>query len=332
MTLENYILCGKIKELPEGMIPMCYPAEHLNGEYIPNCAMWYAIILCEYLKENKFREYEKTIERQIDGLLSFFARYENEFGLLENLDGWVFVEWSVANSPDYVKGVNYPSNMIYYKMLKSIATYRADNALLSKAESIKKNITDFSFNGEFFEDNSVRENGKLIRTGHTSEACQYYAFDTGVASVREYPSLYQKLKIFFSNDRDVVKVYPNVGKANVIVGLLMRITLLLDQGEYNRVINEIKGVYGNMAEKTGTLWEHTASSASCNHGIAAYAGYILVRALTGFVGFENDRPVFSDDYAHTDGAFVIPHGNLSVEVTVRDGKRKIKITGEKPDR
>lgn len=332
MTLENYILCGKIKELPEGMIPMCYPAEHLNGEYIPNCAMWYAIILCEYLKENKFREYEKTIERQIDGLLSFFARYENEFGLLENLDSWVFVEWSVANSPDYVKGVNYPSNMIYYKMLKSIATYRADNALLSKAESIKKNITDFSFNGEFFEDNSVRENGKLIRTGHTSEACQYYAFDTGVASVREYPSLYQKLKIFFSNDRDVVKVYPNVGKANVIVGLLMRITLLLDQGEYNRVINEIKGVYGNMAKKTGTLWEHTASSASCNHGIAAYAGYILVRALTGFVGFENDRPVFSDDYAHTDGAFVIPHGNLSVEVTVRDGKRKIKIMGEKPDR
>lgn len=57
-----------------------------------------------------------------------------------------------------------------------------------------------------------------------------------------------------------------------------------------------------------------------------------MRALTGFVGFENDRPVFSDDYAHTDGAFVIPHGNLSVEVTVRDGKRKIKIMGEKPDR
>ena len=36
-----------------------------------------------------------------------------------------------------------------------------------------------------------------------------------------------------------------------------------------------------MANTTGTLWEHTESTASCNHGFASHAGYVLLRDFGG---------------------------------------------------
>ena len=72
--------------------------------------------------------------------MEFFKKYENPDGLLENLDSWVFVEWSQANSRDFVRGVNYPSNMMYYKMLVSIDKIWHTQKLAQKSERLKKNI------------------------------------------------------------------------------------------------------------------------------------------------------------------------------------------------
>ena len=37
--LENFILENKFDHIPEGMIPMCYPSSHPDGNYIPTWAM-----------------------------------------------------------------------------------------------------------------------------------------------------------------------------------------------------------------------------------------------------------------------------------------------------
>jgi alpha-L-rhamnosidase len=66
----------------------------------------------------------------------FFEKSENEYGLLENLEGWVFVEWSKAN--DFTEGVNFPSNMLYSGAIASAGRLYGDKALLEKAEKIKK--------------------------------------------------------------------------------------------------------------------------------------------------------------------------------------------------
>ncbi len=103
----------------------------------------------------------------------------------------------------------------------------------------------------------------------------------------------------------------------------------MDNGEFERVVNEIKAVYGVMAETTGTLWENTAPTTSCNHGIAAYAGYALVRALTDFIGFENDCPKFAESFACKHGEFYIPCGNSVLSVIIKDGKREISLTKQR---
>lgn len=323
-TLENYAIADPLPELPEKMIAMCYPSDHINGEYIPNCAIWYVIIACEYVMNSGDSRLKKLIKPQVKGLMEFFEGFENSDCLLEDLESWIFIEWSEANSPEFVRGVNYPSNMMYYKMLTTVNKLWHTKKLEKKCEKIKKNILKQSFNGEFFEDNRVRINGKLKSLKHISEACQYHAFFSEVATKETHPELYKKLYEVFVPTRNKEQVYPNIDKANVITGLMMRLTMLIENGEVEKALDETIGVYGIMAEQTGTLWENVHCKASCNHGIAAYAGCIVIAALTGFTGFYNDQPQFNDKFVGTDCEFFLPWKDGGVKVTVKDGVRKIE--------
>ena len=64
-----------------------------------------------------------------------------------------------------------------------------------------------AFNGEFFADNAVRVDGKLIRQdNHVSETCQYYALFTNVISDKEYIN---KMITEFGPTRDENSSHPN---------------------------------------------------------------------------------------------------------------------------
>ena len=103
---------------------------------------------------------EKSREK-VYGALKFFEKYKNSEGLLENLEGWIFVEWSKANDDDFVCGINYPSNMMYAKALNAAGKLYGDEKFLAESEKIKEKIRSRSFNGEFFEDNSISGERKI---------------------------------------------------------------------------------------------------------------------------------------------------------------------------
>lgn len=151
------------------MIDMCYPSSGCDN-FIENWALFYILELEDYCRRTGDVTLAKLSASKVNGLLEYFAAKENEFGLLENASGWVFVEWSRANDKKFTEGVNFPSNMLYAAALESAGRlYGGDMA--QKAGNLRGRIREFSFNGEFFEDNCVRENGVLVRKGHTSETC-----------------------------------------------------------------------------------------------------------------------------------------------------------------
>ncbi|MCQ2399874.1 MAG: hypothetical protein MJ072_05155, partial [Clostridia bacterium] len=243
-----------------------------------------------------------------------------------DLKGWVFVEWSSANDKSFVCGVNYPSNMLYAKALLTAGRVFEDNELVRRAEKMLSVIEKQSYNGEFFEDNRIRnEKGELVTTGHISEACQYFAFFSGIATKESYPELYDKLRDEFGVFRNRSEHYPDIDKANIITGLMQRITLLIDNGENDLAVKELKEIYGVMARSTSTLWEHTKPKASCNHTIASYGAYLLVRAMTGLY-FDGGKIKFSDKYvADLNCRFFVPDGDKTIEVTVYNKKRNIIV-------
>ena len=279
--LDNYAKAYE-EQLPKGMIPMCYPADYIGDAYIPNWALWYIMEMDKYAKIYGVDDAVLGAKDTVLGILEFFTRYENELGLLENLESWVFVEWSSANDADHVCGVNIPSNMEYAACLKVAGRLYGIPEFLEKAAKIDAEIKARAYDGKFFVDNLIRnEKGELVQSGLLTEVCQYYAFWFGCADKREYADLYAELMQNLGTSR-AEGYMPNVGVPNVMYGLYMRIDLLMRDNERQKVFDECIRLFEPMANRTGTLWEHNGISASCNHGFASYAAKWLIYALTGY--------------------------------------------------
>lgn len=266
--LENFLCEEDYEGLPQGMLPMCYPADHLSGEYIPNWALWLVMELEDFLKRTGDYVFVERFRTKVERLLDYFAPFENADGLLEKLNGWIFVEWSMAN--ELVQDVNYPTNMLYYAALLAAGRLYGRNDYIRKAEHIKSMILLQSFDGRFFSDNAVRKDGILTVTGECTEVCQYYAFFFGIATKESHRQLYQTLLQDFGPKRDVKQVYPEIYPANAFIGNYLRLDVLMKNGEYDCARENIVGYFDYMAQYTGTLWEYVGTNASCNHGFASY--------------------------------------------------------------
>jgi alpha-L-rhamnosidase len=277
--LENYLLPEKFQFLPGGMVPMCYPADHYDGNFIPNWALWFILELEEYQKRNPKENIVSQLRNRVEGILNYFIAYENEEGLLEDLEGWIFVEWSKAN--ELVNGVNYPSNMLYSAALHSAGILYHREDLIEKSRAIAEVIRKQSFNGSFFADHSVRVDGKLVLADDITEVCQYYAFMFRIADRDNYPELFQSLIEQFGPNRDEKKIFPQVHIANAFIGNYLRVEMLSHYGLTQQIVDETKAFFDYMVKRTGTLWENTGAYASCNHGFASHVIYCYYRDLLG---------------------------------------------------
>lgn len=274
--LENYLLPEKFDFLPEGMIPMCYPADTLGKQFIPNWAMWFVLELEDHVRRTGEISFAQPFHDRVYALLRYFERFENEDGLLEKLENWVFLEWSRANQ--LVQDINFPTNMLYARMLRAVATLYHDTKAASKADALATCIRNRSFNGSFFTDNEVYRDGVPVSSGEITETCQYYAFFTGIATPEMYPQLWRTLLRDFGPARQENGLWPRIWPSNAFIGNYLRLELLLQNGQYAQLIDECRDYFAYMARRTGTLWENTTDYASCNHGFASYAAVLILQA------------------------------------------------------
>lgn len=272
--LQAFLLPEKFENLPDGMLPMCYPADVINKEYIPNWAMWYALHLYEYYCRSADRELVDAAQDKLYSLLSYFKNYENEYGLLEKLPGWIFIEWSKANS--LVQDVSFPTNMLYAAFKSILAELYSDGALKCEANTLRRTIVDISMTPSgFFCDNAVRIDGKLVLSGERTEVCQYYAFWFKCATPQTHPELWKRLLYDFGRNRKSTGEFGEIHPANAFIGNYLRLDLLMQYRHTQALTEDVKAFFLPMCDKTGSLWEHMSPEASCSHGFASYVAYIL---------------------------------------------------------
>lgn len=284
---ENYLLPERFEHLPDGMLPMCYPSDHNDGNYIPNWALWFVVQLEEYAGRTGDRTIVEGLRAKVLKLFDFFQKYENSDGLLEKLPAWVFVEWSEANK--FVQDVNYPSNMLYAGALAAAGRLYGIPDLGAKAERIRATVRKQSFDGQFFVDNAVRRDGKLQVTRNRSEVCQYFAFFFDVANTKDHAELWCKLRDEFGPSRKDTKGYPEIHLANSFIGNVLRLELLSRAGRSQQILDESIAYLLYMVERTGTLWENVGATASCNHGFASHAVHTLYRDVLGVCRVDSQR-------------------------------------------
>jgi alpha-L-rhamnosidase len=327
--LENYTMARSFPNIPQGMLPMCYPAEFLDGSFIPQWSMWYVIELEGYLTRSADADIE-TFRSLCYGLVHYLHKFRNEDGLLEKLDNWNFIEWSQAN--DWVQDVSYPTNMMYVGMLERIATWYEDVELAEEARQVREVIIEQSFDGSFFHDNAVRDpDGSLRRTDNRSEVCQYYAFFFGIAEAREgrFRGLHDTIIRVFGPDRKLQGIMPEIAYANAFIGNYLRLELLLRWRCYDQALRECKTYFSGMTDLTGTLWEHDRVAGSLNHGFASFAGVVLLRCLLGIQEINQRQGYVRLDFHRTGmpdtiGKVGTAYGEIRIERKTDKGRQTIR--------
>ena len=281
--LSNFLMGGQYPKIPNGMLPMCYPADHIDGNFIPNWAMWYVLEMREYLNRSGDVDFVYSARERVYRLLEYFRSCENENGLLTKLKGWVFVEWSKCN--ELTQDINYPTNMLYYLFKRTIAQLYDDLMLFCEADELKAQINKEAKIGEFYCDNAIiLENGEQKLSGEITETAQYYAFFTGIADKVTNKALWDIMIKDFGSKRKQNNKWEKVHFSNAFIGNYLRLDLLKSAGLKEELEADIRGYFDYMAKTTGTLWEYDSPYASCNHG---FASHVLV--WLDYLGYLEDK-------------------------------------------
>ena len=269
--LENYRLFKGNERLPEGAVPMCYPADvNLleDGGFIPQWNLWYILEVCEYLTTRNKKIDKEKFRNSVLGILNFFKNYENSDGMLESLPSWNFVEWSTAN--DWTWHVNYPTNFLYSEALIRVGELFEIAELVDKAIKIREKTIGMSFNGEIFCDHAIRNaQGILENQPHISAAAQYYAALFGGIDIndKKFEKLLKHIRGNFEHlDKSQIEFVP----VNAFIGFYLRMEFFMRNGEKDLLKQDIKDFFAKNVVLTDTLWEHKYLSGSLDHGFSSY--------------------------------------------------------------
>ncbi|MBO5215838.1 MAG: hypothetical protein J6B79_06595 [Clostridia bacterium] len=271
--LENYRLYEWDGEIEEGFVPMCYPADvEVGGKFIPQWTMWYVYEVCEYLTKRNTTVDKELFRDSVYTIMNALARYETEEGLLCRLPSWNFVEWSTANQ--WTKDINWPTNALYCQILECVGTLYGEREKVEKANRLRCIIEERAFDGELFVDNAVEQNGVMVNTRNSSEACQYYMtlFCKIDIDVPRYSALKAYIKDGFESFDKTKKPFVEV---NAFIGFYLRICTLIEKKEWEVLARDCKKFFGGMVEKTNTLWEYKTVVGSQDHGFASYAAIAI---------------------------------------------------------
>lgn len=339
LFVENFALAPGFSGIEKGMLPMVYPGDHPDGVYIPNWALWFLVELDEYVRRGGDSALVRRLEPRVRDLINVFrSRYRNADGLLEDLQGWVFVEWSHAN--ECCKGVNYPSNMLWAGALAAAARLYGWEDCRDESLRVLKKVHEQSWDGSWFHDYAVRDkSGRLELQSDRTEVCQYYAFFFGVAAVESHPELWRKLVADFGPHRRDRNKHPEIWPANAFIGNYLRLELLSRAGYGRQVLEEAVGYFSKMAERTDTLWEHDDTRASCCHGFASHLAVVCARDALGlsidlaakkvcFAPSTNGLSSCSGEFPVPGGvvkaSWVLSNGEISTELDLPEGWSRVE--------
>ena len=237
--------------------------------------------LADHVRRAGERTAAEAYRRRALELLAWFRRCRNADGLLERIPGWVFVEWSEAAR--FTQDVSYLTNMTYVKFLDAMAELYGLADCAAEAERARETIRRQSWTGEWFSDNAVRQaDGTLRTTGECTEAAQYFAFFSGVATPARDPDLWRRTVEELGPLRPA-EAHPRLYRSDMLFGYSIRFVLLSEHGLSARVLDELRRCCWPMAQRTGTLWESVRPEGgfSCCHGFASMAAWLLCRDALG---------------------------------------------------
>ncbi len=279
--LENFMLTDA-DALWHGFFPEVYPG--IRGEEgdvgICNWSFWLALEVCDYYARSGDREgteaWRGRLERFVEGLLAL----RGESGLLEGLPS-SFVDWSLSNSAEALNPISVPINCLAVHTLERMSDLYGREDWKEAAKEMRAVIEALP------SDTNAPLGDGAVWNGET-KALERKRLRTESGTALELFSGFHR------NNREYVREFaeemgpcpshrpdPNIGKANLFIGLMIRFEVLAQLGKTELLIKELKDVYlEELRIGSGTLFEEIAKDSGC-HGFNGYAAALIVNQVLG---------------------------------------------------
>ena len=287
---------------PNGMVQMLYPAKNITQEFIPAHALYWVLQAGLHKRYSGDLDFVREILPSIRFLMKSFMTWQNGEGLLENVDGWDFIDWTDMRTD----GISIALNAIWAKTLDEAAQLEnsiGENAkakyYYKMAKKVRRSINQFCNNEVFYPDVlSPTTNGNYINSQEVSEATQYFVLWADIPSPERKKIMWNVLSNSFQ---------PTPGNDDPIMGLprgglysfFERLQVASGQDDHSALIRDIKTMFQPMAESSpGTLWEHPQRQWSLCQGLSSGVASILTEEILGI--------------KMNDGIRISPHGGGQV--------------------
>ena len=279
-----------------GTFPCCCcggPKRH--PELMYTWSLFVLLELTDYYRRTGDEAMKRDFRPRVEKFMEASRSLKNGLGVLENIPGSVFIDWSAANNPANTEAVCTAANGLYAMVAQrlgemyEVEAYREEAAQIRAVfrqayEKSRERKYDLFTMYPFFSDSMTVVDGRLEENRVYSEAAQYYCFWTGLLRKEDAPDLWKALLEQFGpmprKQRGITQL--SVGNCGVFFGHMMRFELLARFGETALLEEEIKCLCGYMMEQDpGTFWETLGGTNSRNHGFGAHYGVVAMRDFLG---------------------------------------------------
>ena len=87
--------------MPYSFPSCCCGGDRQEEVMMPTWNMFVLLELTDYYRRTKDDELREKYKARVYGWMNAITDYENEMGLLEDLPGSLFLDWSASNQEDY---------------------------------------------------------------------------------------------------------------------------------------------------------------------------------------------------------------------------------------
>jgi hypothetical protein len=313
--LENFMLTNP-NEMWNAFFPEVYPGAHGTPRDvgIRNWSFWLMLEFCDYYERSGDEGFVEAcrarVERFVEGVLSF----RGASGLLENM-GTVFVDWSLSNKAFAQKPISIPVNCQAVCMLEGLAKLYGRSEWREAADEMRTVIEGMDGGGFLSAGGDCAGAESMSKLPDGADALESAGgADVGKSAdgasaerdLANHVSLKRgdcqtesgvALEIwsgFHENDKAYLRRFvetmgscpkyrsdPNVGKANLFIGLMLRFDVLARMGKIDTLLREWKDLYlEELRIGPGTLFESISERTGC-HGFNGYVGALMTNTVLG---------------------------------------------------
>lgn len=279
--IENFMLTNP-DNMWNAFFPEVYPSSKTDpaNPGIRSWSFWLIAELADYYERSGDREFiekcRERVSRFIEGMLSL----RGKSGLLENMV-CMFVDWSISNRSFCLEPISVPCNCLVVYILEKMAVLYQRADWKQTADEMRKIIEDMDTSVGIFGgggDSAELKNGKLERGECATESGIALELWSGFHKndkkyIREFVEKMGPAPILPAN--------PNIGKANLFIGLMIRFDVLARLNEIETLIRDWKALYlPELNIGTETLFESLNDVSGC-HGFNGATGALMTNKILG---------------------------------------------------